>query len=95
MLTNVLTYNEQFFITGISVGVGVLVGMLASRFFVPLIQIAYSSADQVIPIEIISQSDDYVRLFSVIGLAILLCMAVLGGLISKIKISQALKLGED
>ena len=87
--------NEQIFITGVSLGAGILVGVITSRFFVPLIQIAYSSADQVIPIEIISESSDYVRLFAVIGFAILLCMAVLGALISRIKISQALKLGED
>lgn len=87
--------NEQIFITGVSIGVGILVGIFTSKLFVPLIQIAYSSADQVIPIEIISESSDYVRLFAVIGAVILICMAVLGVLISKIKISQALKLGED
>ena len=87
--------NEQIFITGVSIGLGILVGIFTSRLFVPLIQIAYSSADQVIPIEIISESSDYVRLFAVIGFVILLCMVVLGVLISRIKISQALKLGED
>ena len=87
--------NEQIFITGISIGAGILVGMLTSRLFVPLIQIAYSSADQVIPLEIISERSDTLRLFAVIGPAILICMFILGWLISKIKISQALKLGED
>lgn len=87
--------NEQFFITGISIIAGVLVGMLTSKLFIPLIQIAYTSSDQVIPLEIVSEGSDYVRLFVVVGLAILICMFILGGLISKIKISQALKLGED
>ena len=48
-----------------------------------------------IPLEIVSARGDYVRLFAIIGLAILICMFILGWLISKIKISQALKLGED
>ena len=87
--------NEHIFITGVSLAAGVLVGAVASRLFIPLIQLAYSSADQVLPLEIVSQSGDYVRLFSVIGVVILLCMVILGWLISKIKISQALKLGED
>jgi len=87
--------NEQIFITGASIGAGVLVGILTSKLFIPLVQIAYSSADQVLPLEIVSVSSDYVRLFVVIGAVILLCMVILGGLISKIKISQALKLGED
>lgn len=86
---------EQVFITGVSLGAGVLVGVLTSKLFIPLVQIAYASADQVIPIEIISQGSDYVRLFAVIGAIIFICMAILGALISKINISQALKLGED
>ena len=86
---------EQVFITGVSLGAGVLVGILTSKLFIPLVQIAYSSADQVIPIEIVSRGSDYVRLFAVIGAIILICMGVLIALISKIKISQALKLGED
>ena len=87
--------NEQIFITGVSLGAGVLVGVFTSKLFVPLIQIAYSSADQVLPLEIVSLSSDYIRLFAVIGAVILICMIILGVLISKIKISQALKLGED
>lgn len=87
--------NEQLFITGVSIAAGIVVGMLTSRLYIPLIQIAYSSADQMIPLEIASVRSDYVRLFTVVGLAILVCMVILGWLISKIKISQALKLGED
>lgn len=87
--------NEQVFITGVSLASGILTGVLTAKLFVPLIQIAYSSADQVIPMELISDGSDYLRLFSVIGAVILLCMVVLGVLISKIKIAQALKLGED
>lgn len=87
--------NEQIFITGVSLGAGILVGALTSKLFVPLIQIAYSSADQVLPLEIVSLNSDYVRLFAVIGAVIVICMIILGVLISKIKISQALKLGED
>ncbi len=91
----VMLINEQIFITGISMGAGLLLGILTAKLFVPLIQIAYSTADQVIPIEIVSEGSDYIRLFAVMGAGILLCMVILGWLISKIKITQALKLGED
>lgn len=87
--------NEQFFITGVSMLAGVAVGKIASELFVPLIQIAYTSTDQVIPMESVSEAADYVRLFGVVGMAILICMMILVWLISKIKIAQALKLGED
>lgn len=86
---------EQIFISGTAIGGGVLVGKLVSKFFVPLIQIAYSTADRVLPLDIIDAASDYLRLGIVIGLMIVVCMIVLGVLISKIKITQALKLGED
>ena len=87
--------NEQLFISGVSIGAGIGIGVLSSHLFIPLIQIAYSSSDQVLPLKIISETSDYIRLFVVIGVMIAACMAILGVLISKIRISQALKLGED
>jgi len=86
---------EQIFISGTSIAAGVLVGHLGADLFVPLIQIAYSSSERAIPLEIISQTSDYIRLGVVIGAMIVLCMVILGILISKIRIAQALKLGED
>lgn len=87
--------NEQFFISVVSIALGIGAGILTSHFFVPLVQIAYASVDTVIPLEIIAQPADMIRLLAVVALMLLVCMAVLGTLISKIHISQALKLGED
>lgn len=87
--------NEQIFISGAAILVGVGVGILSSRLFVPMVQIGYLTSDQVLPLKIVSEWSDFVRLFIVIAVMIAACMTVLGVLISKIKISQALKLGED
>lgn len=87
--------NEQLFISGTAIATGALVGQLASRFFIPLIQISYAPSDEVIPLSVISDKIDAIRLFGVVGAVILLCLFVLGVLISRIKIAQALKLGED
>lgn len=87
--------NEQIFSSGVSIIIGTLIGLLASKMFVPLVQIFYASTEQAIPLEVVNESLDMIRLFSIIGLVIVVCMVVLGKLISKINISQALKLGED
>ena len=87
--------NEQLFISGVSLALGALIGKLAAYLFVPMVQVAYTSADTVIPLEIADASADTLRLYIVIGLVVIVCMAVLVMLIRKIKISQALKLGED
>lgn len=87
--------NEQIFSSGISIVIGTVIGLLASKMFVPLVQIFYASTDQAVPLEVENQSLDMIRLFSIIGIVIIVCMVVLGRLISRINISQALKLGED
>ncbi len=87
--------NEQLFISGVSIAAGAGIGAAASHLFVPLIQMAYASSDQSLPLEIVQQASDAVRLTVVIGGMIVLCMVVLGMLISRIRIAQALKLGED
>ncbi len=87
--------NEQVFISLVSIGLGVGAGVLVSRLYVPLVQIAYASADTVIPLEIVAAQSDMAKLLIVVAVMVVLCMAVLGVLISRIRISQALKLGED
>lgn len=87
--------NEQVFSTGISVGIGALLGILASNLYVPIVQICYSATEQVIPLVVVKKQLDMIRLFGVVGAVICICMVILGVLISKINISQALKLGED
>lgn len=86
---------EQILISGSSILIGVLAGSLATKLFLPLIQVAYSGSKQVLPIRMVSEVGDSIRLFAIIGLMIVVCMAVLAWLISKIHIAQALKLGED
>lgn len=87
--------NEQIFSSGISILIGAGLGILASKLFVPLVQIFYASTDQAVPLQVVFQTVDMIRLFSVIAIVIIICMVVLGKLINKINISQALKLGED
>ena len=86
---------EQVLISGSSILIGVGVGALVTRLYLPLIQIAYSSADQVLPLKLVTEASDYVRLFTVIAAMVICCMGILAWLISKIRIAQALKLGED
>lgn len=86
---------EQVCLSGFSIVAGAVIGQIASRLFVPLLELSYASSEQIIPIEIVSRVSDNVRIAVVIGLMLAACMGILGWQISKIKISQALKLGED
>ena len=90
----VMLANEQLWISGVSIAMGTIIGQIASELFVPLIQLGYS-AQGAIPLKVAAESSDYVRLFAIIGIMLIVCIIVLCTTISRIRIAQALKLGED
>jgi putative ABC transport system permease protein len=86
---------EQLLITGSSILAGIELGNLTSKIFVPLFQMVYGSEGQVPPFKVVSDANDYIRLYVILALMLILCFYIIGRLLSKINISQALKLGED
>lgn len=48
-----------------------------------------------LPLNVVLSPVDNLRLFSIVGGVMVFCLLLLGLLVSKMKISQALKLGED
>ena len=90
-----LLINEQIFITLTALAIGGVVGVVSARFFVPLIQMSYSTLDQVLPLIIVMEGRDYRNLYGVLGIMVALCLLILTSFISRINITQALKLGED
>ena len=87
--------NEQIFCGILSIAFGGLVGIISSRLFVPMIQITYAAENQVLPQTLITDSADTVKLFAVIAVMLCICIAVLVRNIAAMKITNALKLGED
>ena len=90
-----LLINEQIFCGGFCVIAGLSIGILASKMFVPILQIAYAASEQVLPIRLITQDQDMVRLCSVIGAVMTMCLIVLVVLVRKLNVAKALKLGEE
>ena len=90
-----LLINEQIFCGGFCVIAGLFIGILASEMFVPILQIAYAASDQVLPIRLITQDQDMVRLCGVIGVMMTVCLVILMLLVRKLNVAKALKLGEE
>lgn len=86
---------EQILISGVAILAGVGIGTLASNLFVPFLRIVYSAAEQVPPFRVVIYAGDYLRIFAILGVMLLIGAVVLGVIISRIKMDQALKLGED
>jgi putative ABC transport system permease protein len=86
---------EQLLISGLSIVVGIVTGTVSSKLFVPLLQISSNVAEQVPPFHVVSHPGDFARIYVVVSFMLAVCITVLGFIISKIKIAQVIKLGED
>lgn len=87
--------NEQIFSGLFSILVGVGVGKITSDMFVPVLQTAYAASNQILPMKLISNPDDLLRLYAVIGLVMVVCLLILLVLVLKMNVAKALKLGEE
>ncbi len=86
---------EQLLVSGAAIVIGIVIGGVTGDMFIPLLQIMYSSVDQVPPFKIMANGADYLKIYAVIGIMISMGFLILWRIISKIKIDQAVKLGED
>jgi putative ABC transport system permease protein len=86
---------EQVLLSCTSVLVGIIIGGIASDIFVPLIQIVTSASGQVPPFQVVASRQDYYKIYILVLFMLTLGISILSRIIGKIKIDQALKLGED
>jgi len=86
---------EQVLISGIAILVGIIIGGITSDLFVPLLQLVYSAAQQVPPFKVVAAREDYIKIYIMVLFMLSVGLSILGMIISKIKIHQAIKLGED
>ena len=86
---------EQLLISGVAVFIGILMGGLVSDLFVPMLQLADSAAQQIPPFKVMAYAGDYAKVYGVVAFMLALGLLVLGAIINRIKIAQAIKLGED
>lgn len=86
---------DQILVSGMAIFVGIIIGGMSSDLFIPLLQIVYSSSEQVPPFTVAAYGGDYIKLYILILLMLLLGFTILGRLVSRISINGAIKLGED
>lgn len=87
--------SEQLLTSGAAVIIGVLIGNATSELFVPLFEMSFATVDQVPPFEITYQLSDYLQLYGIVGLMLTIGLIVLGYRLSRTRIAQALRLGEE
>lgn len=86
---------EQILTSGLAMVVGIFIGLICSRIYVSFFQLSVSYADQIPPYRVISYFSDRVKVYGFMGFTLVLGLGILIYLLSKIKISNVIKLGED
>ena len=86
---------EQVLVSGVAIFTAMFIGGVTSDLFVPLFQSIFDASKSVPEFVVLPDRGDYIKLYIIIGAMLLSAFIILGRLIKKIKISQALKLGED
>ena len=94
---NVLTMLavEQILISLVAIVMGIVIGGLGCRLFMPLLQVLGTAAEQVPPFRLVAARQDYIKLYAVVSAMLVGGFAFIGWMVSKIKIAQVIKLGED
>ncbi len=87
--------NEQVFCGIFSVAAGFGIGLLTSKLFVPILQQAYATDSQVLPLVLYTNDADLIRLIAVITGVMVICLITLTVMLLKMNVAKALKLGED
>jgi putative ABC transport system permease protein len=86
---------EQIMTSGLACFLGILAGSLTSRLFVPFLQLILYGKGQVPPFTVMVRQSDAETIYIFISTMVIIGLAILGWLIARIRIHQAVKLGED
>jgi putative ABC transport system permease protein len=86
---------EHLLISGTAILTGISVGALASRLFIPVYELFYNTDTQVLPFRVIAQRADYIRLYAIVAVMLFTALLILFIITRNIKVTQAIKLGED
>lgn len=91
----VMLLVEQFLTGGLSIAIGIGVGKLASYIFLPFLQTSDNVQTQVPPFHIVFQASDQYQLYFIVMVMMLLGAGFLFFHIRRLRVHQAIKLGEE
>jgi putative ABC transport system permease protein len=86
---------EQLLVSGVAIGAGTLIGQLNCFIFVPMLQTTMKKSEMVLPFKIVAMASDYIKLYSIIFIVLIISFIILAKFVKRMKINQAIKLGED
>lgn len=86
---------EQVFTAGLSIGLGIGIGRLASYLYLPFLQTSENVQQQVPPFRVIFDSKDDLAIYVIVTVMLIIGAALLFMHIRRLRVHQAVKLGEE
>lgn len=86
---------EQFFTFGVAFAMGMAAGKLANMLFLPALSLYLHAEKQVPPFTITSAAEDEWMIYSFVAITLVVGIGIVGAILSRMQIHQAVKLGED
>ncbi len=86
---------EQIIISAVASIIGVVIGLITTKLFVPFFQLSLDANSQVPPFRVVAYKGDRMEIYIMVGFMIVSCMLIIGFILSRIKANQAIKLGEE
>jgi len=86
---------EQLFTAGLSIALGIVIGQATSLLYLPFLQTSEDAAAQVPPFRVVFDSQDTMQIYIVVAVMMLTGAALLFMHIRKLRVHQAIKLGEE
>lgn len=93
--TNRMIWIEELFLTIVSILVGLVSGLISIRLFTPLFTALYLPENSLVKLDISMNKTDIIVVLAVVGVIFVVCSIILSNVMRKLKISDAVKLGED
>jgi len=86
---------EQIFTAGLSIILGIVIGKITSLLFLPFLQTTDNVANSVPPFRVVFDSKDTMQLYIVVGCMMLMGASLLLIHIRRLRVHQAVKMGEE
>ncbi|CAM3572929.1 ABC transporter permease [Marinicrinis lubricantis] len=86
---------EQGFTAGLAICLGIVIGKIASLLYLPFLETSESAKQQVPPFRVVFDSQDTMQLYIVVAVMMLIGAGLLLMHIRKLRVHQAVKLGEE
>ncbi|MBM6994812.1 ABC transporter permease [Paenibacillus sp. DXFW5] len=86
---------EQILTAGLSIVLGIVIGKIAGKLYLPFLQTADNVTTQVPPFRIVFDSQDTLQLYVVVFVMLLMGAGLLFWQIRRLRVHQAVKMGEE